>query len=172
MGVRQVRSEKSYFYKVYCINFSLLSNFLNGVCCEVGRGGEWRGDLTSTNSKLSTKSQNKLNANQNPTFCKCQLTAVSWINGSSLVALTPGLFIKKKLYTLNTRQTISVIMISFLINPGRPNTNSSEVPPNFSHQDRRAPPPGEGGPPTGSRLSGQGGNGEESSNNVQSTRDK
>ena len=137
MGVGQVRSEKSYFYKVYCINFSLLSNFLNGVCCEVGRGGEWRGDLTSTNSKLSTKSQNKLNANQNPTFCKCQLTAVSWINGSSLVALTPArLFIKKKLYTLNTRQTISVIMISFLINPGRPNTTSSQVPPNFSHQDR------------------------------------
>ena len=116
MGFRwsQVRSYMSHFCQVYCINFSLLSNFLNGVCCKVG-GVQWRG---TPRQLMQTQRQNKLNANQNqnPAFCKYQLT-VSWINECLLVCGldTKALYQKETLYLL---LTIFVVMISLLISPG------------------------------------------------------
>ena len=96
-----------------------------------------------------------------------------WV--ASLVALTPGLFIKKKLYTLNTRQTISVIMISFLINPGSqsPTPTAHKFPQTFHIKTVQPRPPllTEAHPPAQGWVA-QEGNGEESSNNVQLTRDK
>ena len=96
-----------------------------------------------------------------------------WV--ASLVALTPGLFIKKKLYTLNTRQTISVIMISFLINPGSqsPTPTARKFPQTFHIKTVQPRPPllTQAHPPAQGWVA-QEGNGEESSNNVQLTRDK